>query len=95
MEAEPTFGWCIYIDTLTGTSPALRGENGMPFVFASRAEAEREIVDNLMTRLHEYLAGEREFEDAITIEEYVVDVDVWPDGTISDEQGNEFRPDGG
>lgn len=36
------------------------------------------------------MVGERDFEDAITIEEYIVEVDVGPDGSITDEDGNHF-----
>ncbi len=45
----------------------------------------------MMTRLQEFIDGEREFEDAMTAEEYVVEVDVFPDGTIVDADGNSFR----
>ena len=45
-------------------------------------QAEREIADYAILRLHQFMVGARDFEDAITIEEYVVEVDVFPDGTI-------------
>jgi len=61
-----------------------------PLVFATRLEAEREIADYAITRLQQFMDGERDFDDAITIEEYIVEVDVWPDGSISDEEGNYF-----
>jgi len=32
-------------------------------------DAERDIADNVMTRLQEFLDGERGFEDAIRVEE--------------------------
>lgn len=35
--------------------------------------------------LTQFLEGTRDFESAITIEEYVVEVDAFPDGTIVDE----------
>ncbi len=44
----------------------------------------------MMTRIRQFLDGDRDFEDAITVEEYVVPVSVRPDGTISDEDGNCF-----
>ena len=43
-----------------------------------------------MMRLRQFLDGERDFEDAITVEEYVVPVTVNPDGTIIDDQGRRF-----
>ena len=45
-----------------------------------------------MTRLQQFLDGEREYEDAIEVEEYVVPVTVHPDGKIVDEAGNCFGP---
>jgi hypothetical protein len=43
-----------------------------------------------MTRLQQFLDGEREYEDAITVEEYVVAVEVQPDGSLIDEHGRHF-----
>ena len=44
----------------------------------------------MMTRMQEFLDGERDFEDAISTEEYVVPVTVLPDGSIIDEDGRHF-----
>jgi MinD-like ATPase involved in chromosome partitioning or flagellar assembly len=44
----------------------------------------------MMTRLHQFLEGERDFEDAITTEEYVVPVIVIPGGSIIDDKGRCF-----
>lgn len=86
-------GYCIFIDTLCeGAVPLVRDENGLPFVFASRIEAEREIADDLITRLQQFIDGEREFEDAMTAEEYVVEVDVLSDGSVIDSDDNHFGP---
>lgn len=63
---------------------------GYPFVFPTRESAEREIAENALDQLQAYLDGEREFDDAITIEEYVVDVMVYPNGSVSDEDGHFF-----
>lgn len=84
-------GFCIYINTLCqGPIPVERDENGKPVVYATQEEAEREIAEDCIERLRQYLAGEREFGDAITIEEYVVPVTAFPDGSITDEDGNVF-----
>jgi hypothetical protein len=40
--------------------------------------------------LHQFLEGERSFADATTIEDYILPVDVLPDGSILDEDGNCF-----
>ena len=69
--------------------PSVSDDDGY-IVFDTEVEAQREIVDNLMTRLQQFLDGERDFEDAITVEEYVVSVTLHPDGTITDEDGRCF-----
>jgi len=86
-------GFCIYINTFCqGPVPVVSDENGY-VVFGTESEAQKEIVDNQMTRLQQFLDGEREFVDAIEVEEYVVPVSVNPDGVITDEAGNCFGPD--
>ena len=85
-------GFCIYMDTLCqGPVPAVSDENGY-IVFATELEAQREIVDNQMTRLRQFLEGEREYEDAISVDEFVVPVTVQPDGKLVDADGNCFGP---
>jgi hypothetical protein len=85
-------GFCIYINTFCqGPVPLVSDENGY-VVFETELEAQKEIVDYQMTRLRQFLDGEREFEDAMTVEEYVVPVTVHPDGVIVDEAGNCFGP---
>ncbi|MEK6537013.1 MAG: hypothetical protein AABZ63_05975 [Actinomycetota bacterium] len=87
--SEPAF--CIYITTVCeGPVPSVRDGNGKPCVFKTEDEAQREIADNAMTRLKEFIDGERELEDAMTVEEHVVSVDVNPDGSIVDADGNCF-----
>ena len=89
--SEPAF--CIYITTVCeGSVPSVRDGDGKPCVFKTEVEAQREIADFVMTRLQEFIDGEdRDFEDAMTVEEYVVPVDVYPDGSIVDAEGNYFR----
>jgi hypothetical protein len=84
-------GFCVFINTLyEGSVPSLRSENGKPCIFATRVEAEHEIADFIITRLQEFIDGEREFEDAMTVEEYVVVVDVMSDGSIVTADGSVF-----
>ena len=59
-------------------------------VFATEREAQLEIADFMMTRLQEFMDGERDFEDALETEEYIVAVMVQPDGSIIDEDGRRF-----
>lgn len=93
-------GFCIFINTVfQGPVPSVRGYEAGDSdesrekicVFGTEREAQIEIVDLMMTRLREFIDGERDFEDATTGEEYVVEVDVFPDGTIVDADGNSFR----
>lgn len=92
-------GFCIFINTVfQGAVPSVTEMKSTDLgdapericVFATQREAEREIADFMMTRLQQFLNGERDFDDAITIEEYVVEVDVLPDGRIVDADGNCF-----
>jgi len=36
----------------------------------------------MMIGLQDFIDGERELDDAMTVEEYVVEVDVLPDGSV-------------
>ena len=92
-------GYCIFIHTLCqGHVPSVHESKagdppGTPAsicVFATEREAQLEIADFMMTRLQEFMDGEREFEDAIETEEYVVAVTVQPDGSIIDKDGRRF-----
>jgi hypothetical protein len=86
-------GFCIFIDTFCeGSVPSVReGNESRICIFPTRREAELEIVDFLQTRLQQFIDGERDFEDAITVEEYVVEVIAQPDGSIITEDGSVFR----
>lgn len=88
-------GFCIYIDTICqGPIPAWRDEKGLPVVYATREEAEREIASDCIEKLQQFLAGERSFEDAMTVEDYVVEVTQAADGSITDGDGRVFpNPD--
>ena len=92
MKIESTrLGFCIFLDTVCeGSVPAITDGAGKIVVFESENEAQREIVDHAMIRLQQFLDGEREFDDAMTVEEYVVPVTILPDGTITDEEGKQF-----
>ena len=86
-------GYCIYIHTFfQGPVPTVSDGEGKRLVFETEVAAQREIVDHAITRLQQFLDGERDFDDAITVEEYVVAVSVHPDGTTTDAAGNTFGP---
>jgi hypothetical protein len=86
-------GFCIYINSFCqGPVPVVSDENGY-VVFTSELEAQREIADYQMTRLRQFLDGERDFEDAMAVEECIVPVTVNLDGVITDADGNCFGPE--
>jgi hypothetical protein len=86
-----TVGYCIYINTLfQGPVPVERDDKENPVVYATELEAQRVIAEDVIERLRQFLEGEREFEDAMTVEEYILPVDVSVDGSIWDEDGNHF-----
>ena len=86
---QPAF--CIFIDTVCeGRVPAWHDENLMPVAYPTLAAAQREIAGEVMEKLHQFLEGHREFDDAMTVEDYILPVDVLPDGSILDEDGNCF-----
>jgi hypothetical protein len=60
-------------------------------VFATEREAQLEIADCMMTRLREFIAGHRDFDDATTTEEYILPVTVHPDDTFTTESGAIFK----
>ena len=70
--------------------PACYDETNYPAVFPTELEAQREIADTQLTRIQEFLDGERDFDDALTTDEFVLPVDVWLDGSISIEGGRMF-----
>lgn len=94
MRVEPANldrGFCIYVNTFCqGPVPAIWGDSGFPVVFATLTEAQQETAEHTIKRLQQFIASERDFEDAITVEEYVVEVDVFSDGSIIDECGRRF-----
>jgi hypothetical protein len=81
-------GYAIVIHSLVeGYVPLVRGEDNKPVIFPTERDAQQEIIDDLITRLQEYADGERDFEDAVTVEEFVVRVREFPDGSFEDEFG--------
>jgi hypothetical protein len=85
-------GFCIFMDTFfQGPIPTVSDGDDKYIVFETELEAQKEIVDYQMTRLRQFLDGERDFEDAMSVDEYVVRVTVHPDGTLADEAGNCFN----
>ncbi|MGV3754028.1 MAG: hypothetical protein ACO1QS_01445 [Verrucomicrobiota bacterium] len=85
-------GFGIFINTIAeGAVTLWRDGEGMPCFFETSKEAEVTIIEDLMTRLQECLEGEREFDDAITVEEYILPVERLADGALRDEWGRAHR----
>ena len=83
--------FCIFIDTICeGRIPGWHDVQGMPVVFQTLEGAQREIADDVMEKLRQFLEGERDFDDALTVEDYILPVKILPDGSILDEDGNCF-----
>jgi hypothetical protein len=83
-------GFGVFINTIgEGEVSLYRDEKGRPYFFETRREAEEDIIDVLMIRLRECLEGEREFDDAISVEEYILPVERLADGSLRDEWGRE------
>ena len=72
-----------------GPSLAVR-DNDLPCVFATEREAQLAIVEFAMIRLRQFIDDERDFQDAITIQEFVVPVTLFLDGSVRDENGRCF-----
>ena len=70
--------------------PTWRDESGTIVTYATEREAQIEIAEMLMEHLRQFLGGERDFADACTTGDFVLPVEVWPDGTIQLEDGRRF-----
>ena len=80
-------GYAIFCPTVfQGIMPACYEEDS-PVVFTTELEAQREIADNQLIRIQQFLDGERDYDDAITTDEFVLPMHLWPDGSISIESG--------
>jgi hypothetical protein len=88
---RPAFA--IFTQTVCeGVVPAWRDERGFPVIYETKREAQKEVAEMIIEHLQQFITGERDFEDAITTEDFILPVDVWPDGTISTEDGCRFGP---
>ena len=86
-------GYCIFINTFCQGAVPLVSDGERYIVFETELEAQREIADYAITRLQQFLDGEREFDDAIEVKEYIVPVTLQSDGKIVDENGKSFGPE--
>ena len=83
--------YAIFTQTICeGLVPAWYGEGDLPVVYSTEREAQLEIVDSLMENLRQFRDGEREFDDAISVDDFILPVDVWSDGSVTIEDGSTF-----
>jgi hypothetical protein len=64
-------------------------------IYATEREAQIEIAEMLIAQLRQFIAGERDFADALSTEDFILPVEVWPDGTIETEDGRRFGAEKG
>ena len=89
-QRRPRTGYAIFCPTVfQGPMPACY-EDDYPVVFGTEREAQIEIANHQLTRSQHFLDGERDFDDAITTDEFVLPVRIWPDGSISTENGRKY-----
>jgi len=87
-------GYCIFVDTLfEGPRPVELDATSNPYVYPTLQEAQRVIAEDTVERIRQFTIGEREFDDAMTVEEYILKVEVQPDGSVCDETGRCFSGD--
>ena len=83
--------FAIFQETICeGVVPTWRDENGFPVIYATERAAQIEIAEMVVEHLQQFIAGEREFDDALTTGDFILPVEVWPDGTIQTESGLRF-----
>jgi hypothetical protein len=85
--------YCIFMNTVCeGKIPAWRNETGGFLLYPTEGEAQLEIADYTVIRIRQFQQGERDFEDAIAIEDYIEPVSFRGDGTFCDFEGNSYGP---
>ena len=88
-KCRPAFA--IFTETVCeGIVPAWRDESGFPVIYTTEREAQIEIAEMLIEHLSQFIAGEREFDDALTTGDFILPVEVRSDGTIQTEDGRRF-----
>ena len=83
LPAFTTTGYSIrYIQGDRGLNSLVRGDNNEPFIFPTLREAQENVADDLLTQIYSYLDGEREFEDAMHIEDEIIPIMQLPNGDL-------------
>ena len=81
--AKAKTGFCLYVTSLAeGKVPIEFDGDNKPVIYPSLFEAQKAIAEYAIDRLEEFRERQRDFDDAFTVEEYVVEVEVRPDGGV-------------
>jgi hypothetical protein len=84
---------CIFMDTVCEVKiPAWRNELGGFLLHPNEREAQLEIADDIMERLFQFQQGEPDFEDALTVGDFIVSATTRDDGTFVDLDCNSYGP---
>lgn len=75
-----------------GKIPARRNETGGFLLHSTERQAQLEIDDYTMIRIRQFPQGERDFEDAFAVEDFIEPVITRADGTFVDLDGNSYGP---
>lgn len=83
---DETFYTIVGESVVDGLQPTVMvSEGDSPFehlLFPTEREAQIEIADRMMTKLEEFIDGERDFDDAVALDEHVLEVVRRGDGKI-------------
>ena len=86
-----SLAFAIFQETICdGLVPTWRDENGFPVTYATEREAQIEVAELLIAQLEQFVAGEREFDDALVSGDIILPVTVCPSGTIQLKSGRRF-----
>jgi hypothetical protein len=69
---------------------AWHDEKGFPVTYSTKQEAVKEICDDMREHIAQIEEGDRDLEDGVGFEDWIEEVELWPDGTVTDEDGNTY-----
>ncbi len=85
--------YCIFMVTMCeGKIPAWRNETGGFLLHSTERQAQLEIADYTMIRIRQFQQGERDFEDAFAVEDFIEPVTTRDEVTFVDLDGNSYGP---
>lgn len=92
MKTETTKSvYCIF-HYAPDKTPAWHGDDDLPITHATKQEALKEICDTLREHVRQIEEGHRDLEDGIGFEDWIEEVQLHPDGSITDKDGNTYGP---